>query len=112
MIKITNGSRTTIVTMGAYKEMYAPMGWKIADSEQEKASVNNLPEVKEEPSEIANEEPETDVEESDQVEEVEIPLSEMKLDQLKQYAADHDIDISAARNKQDIRDIIKAEMEA
>ena len=113
MIKITNGSRTTIVTMGAYKEIYEPMGWKIADSREEEALIEDLPEVEEKASEDAKEEPEPTEEEAEVAEgEIEIPLSEMKLDQLKQYAADHGIDISAARNKQDIRDIIKAEMEA
>lgn len=112
MIKITNGSRTTTVTMGAYKEMYEPMGWKIANSKKHKAPTEDLPEAEEKAPEIAKEEPEPTEEKAKVEEEVEIPLSEMKLDQLKQYAADHDIDISAARNKQDIRDIIKAEMEA
>lgn len=112
MIKITNGSRTTTVTLGVYKEIYKPMGWKIADSKEKKAPAKDLPEIEEKAPEIAKEEPEPTEEEVKVEEEVEIPLSEMKLDQLKQYAADHDIDISAARNKQDIRDIIKAEMEA
>ena len=42
---------------------------------------------------------------------MEIPVSEMKLSELKQYAEDHGIDISAAKTKKDIKAIIKAEME-
>lgn len=107
MIKITNGSRTTVVTMGAYKEVYAPMGWKIVDGTSEVKK----PAKKEKPV-IAVPEPEEVVEEKvEEPEEVEIPISEMRLDELKQYAADHGVDISAAKTKQDIKAIIKAEME-
>lgn len=91
MIKITNGSRITVVTKGVFNEVYAPMGWKIA--EEPKAEVPKK------------------TEEFESEEEVEIPLSEMKLSDLKAFAASHDIDISSARNKQEIRNIIRAEME-
>ena len=90
MIKITNGSRIAVVTKGVFNEVYAPMGWKIA--EEPKAEVPKKTEEFES-------------------EEVEIPLSEMKLSDLKAFAASHDIDISSARNKQEIRNIIRAEME-
>lgn len=90
MIKITNGSRIAVVTKGVFNEVYAPMGWKIA--EEPKAEV---------PKKV----------EEFESEEVEIPLSEMKLSDLKAFAASHDIDISSARNKQEIRNIIRAEME-
>ncbi|MDY6416167.1 MAG: hypothetical protein SPK83_04875 [Succinivibrio dextrinosolvens] len=94
MIKITNGSRIAVVTKGVFNEVYAPMGWKIA--EEPKAEVPKKTE---------------EFEEEFESEEVEIPLSEMKLSDLKAFAASYDIDISSARNKQEIRNIIRAEME-
>lgn len=113
MIKITNGTRTTICTKGAFENWYEPMGWKIADMSEVEAVNETLPEEENIEPENASEPPEETLEEEevDPKEEVEIPLSEMKLADLKEYAEEHGIDISAAKTKQDIRSIIKAEME-
>ena len=115
MIKITNGTRTTMCTKGAFENWYEPMGWKIADMSEVEAVNETLPEEENIEPENASEPPE-DTLEDEEVEpeeevEVEIPLSEMKLADLKEYAEEHGIDISAAKTKQDIRSIIKAEME-
>ena len=115
MIKITNGTRTTMCTKGAFENWYEPMGWKIADMSEVEAVAESLPEEENIEPENASESPEETLEE-EEVEpeeevEVEIPLSEMKLADLKEYAEEHGIDISAAKTKQDIRSIIKAEME-
>lgn len=113
MIDITNGSRTTTVTKGVFKELYEPMGWKIAEISEETPHDEDIPEAEEKTPEESDEPAEEITEEVDYEEdtEVEIPVSEMKLADLKAYAAEHDIDISAAKTKQDIRAIIKAEME-
>ena len=115
MIKITNGTRTTMCTKGAFENWYEPMGWKIADMSEVEAVAETLLEEENIEPENASEPPEETLEE-EEVEpeeevEVEIPLSEMKLADLKKYAEEHGIDISAAKTKQDIRSIIKAEME-
>lgn len=115
MIKITNGTRTTMCTKGAFENWYEPMGWKIADMSEVEAVNETLPEEENIEPENASEPLEETLEE-EEVEpeeevEVEIPLSEMKLADLKEYAEEHGIDISAAKTKQDIRSIIKAEME-
>lgn len=113
MIKITNGTRTTMCTKGAFENWYEPMGWKIADMSEVEAVNETLPEEENIEPENASEPPEETLED-EEVEpevEVEIPLSEMKLADLKEYAEAHGIDISAAKTKQDIRSIIKAEME-
>lgn len=124
MVKITNGSRTTIVTKGVFEEIYKPSGWKICDISKENSGdedllkniINTSEDTEEIPSpDTEEEESESENFESDELEpedEVEVPISEMKLDELKAYAAKHDIDISAAKTKQDIKAIIKAEMEA
>lgn len=115
MIKITNGSRTVTCTRGAFKNWYEPMGWKIAEISEENTAAGALLNEEDIQQENANESPEEVFEEGgvepEEENEVEIPISEMKLADLKQYAEEHGIDISAAKNKQDIRDIIKAEME-
>lgn len=115
MIKITNGTRTTICTKGAFENWYEPMGWKIADMSEVEAVNETFPEEENIEPENASEPPEETLEdeevEPEEEVEVEIPLSEMKLADLKEYAEEHGIDISAAKTKQDIRSIIKAEME-
>ena len=115
MIKITNGTRTTMCTKGAFKNWYEPMGWKIADISEVEAVAETLPDEENIKPENASEPlrealEEEEVEPEEEVE-VEIPISEMKLADLKEYAEAHGIDISAAKTKQDIRDIIRAEME-
>lgn len=110
MVRITNGTRTTVVTKGAFKEYYEANGWKICDKESEpEVVVEEEVTVEEEPVEEVEEEVEEEVPEPVE-EEVEIPISEMKVDELKAYAAKHEIDISAAKNKDEIKDIIKAEI--
>lgn len=115
MIKITNGARTTLCTKGAFKNWYKPMGWKIADISNVEALNGTLPAEEniepENASEPLREAFEEEGVEPEEEVEVETPISEMKLADLKEYAEEHDIDISAAKTKQDIRDIIKAEME-
>ena len=115
MIRITNGARTTLCTKGAFKNWYEPMGWKIADISEVEAENATLPAEENIEPENASEPlretfEEEEVEPEEEVE-VEIPISEMKLADLREYAEAHGIDISAAKTKQDIRDIIKAEME-
>ena len=118
MVRITNGSRITVVTKGVFEELYKPAGWEICDISNENIANEDLPDneeiFEESPAEMpATETPEEEVvPEETEEEDFEIPISEMKLSELKAYAAEHDIDISAAKTKQDIRAIIKAEMEA
>lgn len=111
MIKITNGTRTTMCTKGAFENWYEPMGWKIADMSEVEAVAETLPEEEDIEPENASEPLEEEEVEPEEEVEVEIPLSEMKLADLKEYAEEHGIDISAAKTNQDIRSIIKAEME-
>ena len=89
MITITNGSRTTTVTHGAFKEIYEGMGWVEVES----------PEPVEVPEEIPGNE-----------DEGEMPLSEMKVGELRQFAEERNIDISEAKNKREIIRIIRAQM--
>lgn len=124
MVKITNGARTTVVTLGVFNEIYKPMGWKICAKSKEKSSAEEITADDKKPAEtspeMADSETEDTPDEADEVAEedieedieVEMPLSEMKIEELKAYAEEHNIDISAAKTKKDMMDIIKAEMEA
>lgn len=115
MITITNGTRITVCTKGAFKNWYEPMGWKIAGTAVEQPVPDNLPEEEDFNPENSNLVAETSFNTdkliSEEDSEVEIPLSEMTASMLRSYAEDHGIDVSAAKRKQDIIDIIKAEME-
>lgn len=115
MVTITNGSRTTTVTRGVFNAVYAPMGWELVGSKEETYHAEGLLNTEEKSPENANFSPEGGQAAADSWEDdstqVEIPLSEMKIAELKAYAAEHGIDISAAKNKRDIIAIIKAEME-
>ena len=115
MVTITNGSRTAVVTGGAFRNYYEPNGWEIVDSGQETVQTEDLPSDSEKVSDTLSQEPELASEGETVPEEmdipVEIPLSEMKIDELRQYAADHDIDVSKAKSSREIRRTIKANME-
>ena len=119
MVTITNGMRTAVVSRGVFEESYKPMGWEICDKSKEKPQVEEVVEseekspenVPEQANQETSEEPEELLEETAE-EEVETPISEMSLQELKSYAAEHNIDISAAKKRRDVLDIIKAEMEA
>lgn len=116
MVKITNGSRVTTVTRGAFEEIYKPSGWRICDLSKEDTQPEYLPEEgkisEEEAEEMPNLEAlgeEDTLEETEMGEDFDIPISEMKVSELRTYAEKHGIDISAAKTKQDIRAIIRAE---
>jgi len=119
MVKITNGERTIIVTTGAYREMYAPQGYKIVDEGKETTFTEEIPNTEEKTAENIKNEPSDNIAEDsiDQEdskvdsEEVMKPFSEMNVNELKQFAQEHEIDISSAKNKQDMKAIISAEME-
>ena len=91
MIKITNGARTTMCTKGAFENWYKSMGWR---------------EVKPENKPIERGE-----ENLEPKERVEVPLSELSLEELKAYAEDNNIDISQAKTKKEIRNLIRSSRE-
>lgn len=119
MITITNGKRTTVVTSGVYRELYAPEGWKIVGESEENTINEEIFSSEEKTSENYENEPSDEYSEDEEVEDkieseeedIEKPLSEMSIKELKQFAEEKGIDISSAKNKQDIKAIIAAEME-
>lgn len=121
MINITNGKQTIQVTKGAYKVLFQPKGWievggnltGLTDEE------NGTEEVISEKEKIAKNENltgnmteenyEDDYEDEEaEDEEIEIPFSEMSVRQLRTYAKEHNIDVSPAQNKRELREIVEA----
>lgn len=119
MVRITNGKETMEVSKGAFKALFERYGWRLEDQNIDDLSVDNssndtLSENVEKDGENENLTPqgdEEDEEEDDEYEdepedEVEIPFSEMTVRQLQDYADEHDIDVSEANNKKELRKII------
>lgn len=118
MVRITNGKETMEVSKGAFKALFEPYGWKLegekigglsvessspdtlSEDEEKDDERNNLPPLSSKDDE--GEEEEDDEEEED----VEIPFSEMTVRDLQRYAREHDIDVSQAKSKKDLKDII------
>ena len=113
MVRITNGKETMEVSKGAFKALFEPYGWKlegekIGDLSVESSSPDILSESKEKDDE-SNNLPSLsgkDDEEDDEEEDIETPFSEMTVRELQQYARKHDIDVSQAKSKKDLKDII------
>lgn len=115
MITITNGINTLQVTEGAFKALFEPEGWrkdkadKKVDEEEKTAESNDLPPLK--PEDLVDDEEDDEEDDDEEGEEVETPISEMTVNELKAYAEEHDIDISEAHNKTQLRHIIEEAME-
>lgn len=115
MVAITNGSRNTIVTRGVFEAVYKPNGWhEIGPESNEKMVSDSLPEEELKAPEIVEDTPAPQEEEAEDIlmdeTEVEIPLSEMKMSELRSFADEHSIDVSAAKNKKGMIDIIRSEL--
>lgn len=119
MVRITNGKETMEVSKGAFKALFEPYGWKLEDEKIVDLSVENslsdtLPENEEKDDESdslpplsgKDDEEEDDEEDDEEEEDVETPFSEMTVRELQQYARKHDIDVSQAKSKKDLKDII------
>lgn len=120
MVTITNGNRTMTVSKGAFKALFEPIGWKEVDgnltgltdeengneeivSEEEKITKNENS-----TSNMTEESYEDDYEDEEvEDDEIEIPLSEMSVRQLRTYAKEHNIDVSSAQNKRELREIVE-----
>lgn len=87
MVKITNGERITEVTKGAFKEIFSKQGWREYQEPVGYYSQEPIP----------------------QDEDVIIPFSEMTVAELKGYASQNGIDISAGKSKKEIIEILESE---
>lgn len=95
MVVARKGQRTIKVSKQAYETLFRDKGY-VLDNEPE-----NVEEVE---TEYFEEEPEVE----EEVEEVEtIPISDMNKEQLAEYAKEHNIDTSSAKNVREARQIIQ-----
>ena len=118
-IRNPNGSGTLEVTKGAYREIYAHLGW-VPDVEPEKTLTPHSHEEEENPHEPHDEQPEDELElqnedqgdhEEDMEDELEEkPISLMSFEELKEYAARLNIDTTGLRSKKELRLRIKQNM--
>ena len=118
-IRNPNGSGTLEVTKGAYREIYAHLGW-VPDVEPEKIPIPHSHEEEENPHEPHDEQPEDELElqnedqedhEEDMEDELEEkPISLMSFEELKEYAARLNIDTTGLRSKKELRLRIKQHM--
>ena len=118
-IRNPNGSGTLEVTKGAYREIYAHLGW-VPDVEPKKTTIPHANEEEENPNDPTEEQPEDDLElqgedqedsEEDMDDELEEkPISLMSFEELKEYAARLNIDTTGFRSKKELRLQIKQHM--
>lgn len=90
MVKIKKGNQVRIVPKSVYEGSYKQLGWKCKDIKQ--------PESTEEANIVESVEEAADA----------IDFSSMSTSELKQYAADNQIDISEASNKKQLIAILES----
>ena len=90
MVKIKKGNQVRIVPKSVYESSYKQLGWKCRDIKQaESTEEANVMESVEEAADT-------------------IDFSSMSTSELKQYAADNQIDISEASNKKQLIAILES----
>lgn len=95
MVTVVIGNKQVKMSRNAYDMYLKGKGYSLLEDEIEKLKPVDIEETEE-------------VEESPEVEEVEtIPISEMNKEQLAEYAKEHNIDTSRARNVREARQIIQ-----
>ncbi len=95
MVIAVRGKNAVKVSRKAYETMFKKRGFRILNEEQEQDRLNV--DFEEESEEHEQEEQEIET----------IPISEMNKEQLAEYAKEHNIDTSSARNVREARQIIQ-----
>ena len=95
MVTAKRGQHTVRVSKHSYETLFRNKGYKIVGNEKDVVT----PDV--------NEEQIVDYEESEEQEVETVPISEMNKEQLAEYAKEHNIDTSGARNVREARQIIQ-----
>ena len=95
MVTARRGQHSVRVSKHSYETLFRNKGYKIVGNEKDVVT----PDV--------NEEQVVDYEESEEQEVETVPISEMNKEQLAEYAKEHNIDTSSARNVREARQIIQ-----
>lgn len=98
MVTARRGQHEVRVSKNSYETLFRKKGYRIVEDDDK--VVKNVPE----PEKVEEKAEETEPEEQ----EIEtIPISEMNKEQLAEYAKEHNIDTSGARNVREARQIIQ-----
>lgn len=98
MVTAARGSSVIKVSRNAYETIFRKKGYKeISETKHELEYDDLLTHVEEETTEVEETEEEIET----------IPISEMNKEQLAEYAKEHNIDTSSARNVREARQIIQ-----
>ena len=95
MVTARRGQHTVMVSKHSYETLFRNKGYKIVEDKKDVVT----PDVDEEQA--------VDYEESEEQEVETVPISEMNKEQLAEYAKEHNIDTSSARNVREARQIIQ-----
>ena len=95
MVTARRGQHTVRVSKHSYETLFRNKGYKIVGNEKDVVTPD------------ADEEQIVDYEESEEQEVETVPISEMNKEQLAEYAKEHNIDTSGARNVREARQIIQ-----
>lgn len=95
MVTARRGQHTVRVSKHSYETLFRNKGYRIVEDEKDVVT----PDV--------NEEQVVDYVESEEQEVETVPISEMNKEQLAEYAKEHNIDTSSARNVREARQIIQ-----
>ena len=95
MVTARRGQHTVRVSKNSYETLFRNKGYRIVEDEKDMG----IPDM--------DAEQEVDYEESEEQEVETIPISEMNKEQLAEYAKEHNIDTSGARNVREARQIIQ-----
>ena len=95
MVTARRGQHTVKVSKHSYETLFRKRGYKLVNEEVE----TNIPDM--------DAEQVVDYEETKEQEIETIPISEMNKEQLAEYAKEHNIDTSGARNVREARQIIQ-----
>ena len=98
MVTARRGQHTVRVSKHSYETLFRNKGYEIVMNEMNEKDVVT-PDV--------NEEQVVDYVESEEQEVETVPISEMNKEQLAEYAKEHNIDTSSARNVREARQIIQ-----
>ena len=95
MVTARRGQHTVRVSKHSYETLFRNKGYKIVGNEKDVVNPD------------ADEEQVVDYVESEEQEVETVPISEMNKEQLAEYAKEHNIDTSSARNVREARQIIQ-----
>lgn len=95
MVTARRGQHTVKVSKHSYETLFRNKGYRIVEDEKDAVTPN------------ADEKQVAGYEESEEQEVETVPISEMNKEQLAEYAKEHNIDTSGARNVREARQIIQ-----